>query len=132
MGYWADTDTMVITKCIGPGPEGAHTHTSFTPDHTWQEKEVAEHYGKTGRVETYLGDWHIHPRQDVGRMSWKDRRTAFRIATSQTARANRPLMALLHGDLEDLRLAVWIAEVTQISKVTKMATLTRAQLQLEK
>jgi integrative and conjugative element protein (TIGR02256 family) len=62
MGYWVEPCIELrITKMIGPGLNAFHGATSFYPDYDWQEEQIAEIYRTTGRVETYLGDWHFHP-----------------------------------------------------------------------
>ena len=80
--------------------------------------EIAEHYYASGRVETYLGDWHSHP-NGGGRLSSLDRRTLAMIAGFDAARAPRPLMAVLHGG-EPWRLAIWLGSRVSSSRKDRM------------
>ena len=62
MGYWVVQPTeAVITDVIGPGPGAIHRDTSFLPDAEYQADQVARRYEASGRLHTYLGDWHSHP-----------------------------------------------------------------------
>lgn len=97
MGY---TDTsgeqIVVRACTGPGPRATHEVSSFVPDHEFHEREVARIYAASGRVLTYLGDWHSHP---DGRLilSSDDRRTIRRIGRSADARVATPIMTVISG-----------------------------------
>ena len=95
MGYHAGDD-VVITAMIGPGPGAHHERNTFVPDHEYQEVAIATVYQHSGRVWTYLGDWHSHP-NGGSQLSTRDRQTMRRIARSRTARARTPLMLLLSG-----------------------------------
>lgn len=104
MGYWSGRD-VVITEIIGPGPKAVHRRYSFTPDSKWQENEIARIYEESGRVITYLGDWHSHPYGTQG-LSIKDLVTLLRVAVHKPARAPRPIMGILH-DNPQWELVVW-------------------------
>lgn len=106
MGYWAEAN-VVITHAVGPGPNATHGKISFIPDAQYQEDEVARIYEESGRLSTYLGDWHTHPRGST-RMSPRDRRTLRRIAFSTEARCPKPLMALCAGGKEKWLMGVWV------------------------
>ena len=106
MGYWAEAD-VVITHAVGPGPNATHGKISFIPDAQYQEGEVARIYEESGRLSTYLGDWHTHPRGST-RMSRRDRRTLRRIASSTEARCPKPLMALCAGGKKKWLMGVWV------------------------
>jgi integrative and conjugative element protein (TIGR02256 family) len=97
MGYW-DTaaDTAVVTAIVGPGPKAKQSRTSLIPDHTYQEQEIARIYAESGRVTTYLGDWHSHP-NGAPRPSRIDRRTLRRIVRSESARLKCSLMMIVSG-----------------------------------
>lgn len=98
MGYWVPPPhprrEAVVTDAIGPGPRAVHAATRFEPDDAWQERRVAEAYRASGRLHTYLGDWHTHP-NGAPRPSPLDRATARRIATAPAARAPEPLMVII-------------------------------------
>jgi integrative and conjugative element protein (TIGR02256 family) len=104
VGYWSDRD-VVITDIIGPGPKAVHRRYSFTPDAKWQENEIARTYEESGRVITYLGDWHSHPHGTPG-LSIKDLVTLLRVAIHKPARAPRPIMGILHNNPQ-WELMVW-------------------------
>lgn len=94
MGYWEKLyEKVIITQIIGPGPNAKHKHHYFEPDHEWQESEIARLYHESGRIYTYLGDWHTHPKGNA-KLSWRDCRTLRRIATYPSARSPVPLMAI--------------------------------------
>lgn len=105
MGYWAEPD-VVITDAIGPGPKAVHYKIGFLPDAQFHEMEVARIYGQSGRLSTYLGDWHTHPRGST-RLSRRDKRTLQRIACSSDARCPKPLMAVLAGGKRKWTTDVW-------------------------
>lgn len=97
IGYGDERSSQsVVRACIGPGPRAVHGRSHFLPDHAYHEREVARLYAESGRVWSYLGDWHTHPCGGAS-LSWKDRHTLARIARSAEARAPRPLMVLLAG-----------------------------------
>src|SRR4051794_35166071 len=86
MGYWARPNLeAVVTRVIGPGPNAIHTPVRFVPDTEYQERKIAEVYARSGRLETYLGDWHTHPGSSCGKLSRQDRRTLRRIAGDPAA-----------------------------------------------
>lgn len=106
LGYWSTPfEEVVITHTVGPGPRAVHRRHRFVPDPNYQEEEVARHYEQSGRVHTYLGDWHTHPASGL-HLSRQDYRTARRIATSVEARVAVPIMAVLEGPTS-WKLAVW-------------------------
>lgn len=95
MGYWASPfDEVVVTHVIGPGPGAVHRRSKFVPDSAYQQEQITRHYERSRQLETYLGDWHTHPRSGA-RLSRIDRRTLWRIAAAPEARAPAPLMAVL-------------------------------------
>jgi integrative and conjugative element protein (TIGR02256 family) len=93
-----------IEYVVGPGPDSIHTPYSFIPDHMYQEQEIARLYRESGRISTYLGDWHSHPGSGLY-LSSTDRKTLSRIALSEDARIYRPLMAIVGGP--NWELAIW-------------------------
>jgi integrative and conjugative element protein (TIGR02256 family) len=93
LGYRTAGD-VVIRAVVGPGPNARHAKSRFEPDGPWQERELAAEYRASGRTNTYLGDWHSHPRGN-GRPSRRDLRTARKIARHPEARTEQPLMTIL-------------------------------------
>lgn len=105
LGYTAEDETIVVRAIIGPGPNAIHRPTSFVPDHTYQDREVARGYENSGRLWTYLGDWHSHP-GGTTRLSTTDRRTLRRIARAPEARVTQPLMLIVAGKPHAWRIRV--------------------------
>lgn len=102
LGYIAPASTpeeVLIEDVLGPGPGAEHTTRSFVPDSAWQQEQLAAAYEGSGRITTYLGDWHTHPR-GVPAPSRRDRRTARVIARLRTSRLPRPLMLILASDAD--------------------------------
>lgn len=100
LGYFgAAASEAVATGILGPGPNAVHHRTSFTPDADYQECELARCYEESGRLFTYLGDWHTHP-MGAGALSATDTRTLRRIARYRNARTSSPLMLIAHGNSE--------------------------------
>ena len=97
---------MQIKLQVGPGPHAVHGSHRFDPDGEWQVRQVAAAYAASGRISTYLGDWHSHP-HGSHRPSGLDRSTARQIALCKEARAPHPLILILHGESGDWRLAVY-------------------------
>lgn len=95
---------IVIEHAIGPGPEASHARTYFLPDQNFHEQEIARIYSTSGRMSTYLGDWHSHPAGGAY-LSKTDRKTLERISRAETARFPRPLMALLAGP--EWEITIW-------------------------
>ncbi len=89
-----DTGAVVVTTAVGPGPNAHHAKSRFDPDGPWHEQQIADIYSRSGRLYTYLGDWHSHP---CGRPmpSPLDHKTARHIAASPAARAPHPLMIII-------------------------------------
>lgn len=93
MGY-ATADRITVTAIVGPGPRAVHRRHSFTPDAEWQAQRVAELYERSGRLDTYLGDWHTHP-NGTTRASLTDWLAASTIARSRDARCPNPVMVVV-------------------------------------
>jgi integrative and conjugative element protein (TIGR02256 family) len=96
LGYEAGNEHVVVTDVVLGGPSATRTRDYFKPDGPWQAEEVARRYVGSGRVTTYLGDWHSHPRGDA-RPSDLDRTTARAIAMYSEARLPRPTLLILDG-----------------------------------
>lgn len=106
MGYQHEGSAFV-TEVIGAGPDAVHRTHSFEPDYPWQTDRIAKHYLKSGRRETYLGDWHTHPRARSGILSGHDRSVVRKIIRTPEARAAQPLMGIFYGVPQMWDLAVW-------------------------
>lgn len=96
LGYEADNGEAVVTTIIGPGPAAKHRRYGFVPDAKFQQAALEECFFITNGRETYLGDWHTHPRGTC-ELSLLDRRTLARIAETPTSRTRHPIMAILAG-----------------------------------
>jgi integrative and conjugative element protein (TIGR02256 family) len=100
----ADDDRQIqVVDAVGPGPGGTHRRDRFEPDAAWQRDRIAAIYRDSGRVVTYLGDWHSHP-LGSGRPSRLDRKTAARIARCAEARVPQPVILILSGGEESWML----------------------------
>lgn len=91
-------DEVVVQAITGPGPDAKHHRARFEPDAAWQQQELERVYAESGRITTYLGDWHTHP-AGVPVPSRRDRKTARKVAREKSARAPRPLTAILGGEM---------------------------------
>lgn len=108
MGYWSpDGAQVVVTAVVGPGPRAIHARSRFVPDAKYHEAEVARIYAASGRLHTYLGDWHTHP-DAAAYLSSTDLSTLHRIGAYPAARASTPLMLVLGGG-PAWSIAGWIA-----------------------
>lgn len=107
LGYRND-GAVVISEVLGPGPCAEHGRFTFRPDADWQRQQVARIYTASGRITTYLGDWHTHP-GGTTTLSRRDTRTIRGIARATAARQPQPLMAVLAFDAEPAggELTVW-------------------------
>lgn len=94
-----DAHAVVVTGLIEGGPNARQGQNFFHPDGRWQRTELARVYERSGRVETFLGDWHSHP-HGLPLPSPTDLRTAARTAANKRARAPRPLTLIVgrHAD----------------------------------
>lgn len=127
MGYWViPLREVVITDVIGPGPNAQHDIKHFIPDADYHDAEIAERYNNSGRIITYLGDWHTHP-GGGSYLSHRDRTTLRAIAKYSAARAPAPLMAILAGGPR-WRLVVW--EFTSSRKLWSLLSPEVVPLQL--
>jgi integrative and conjugative element protein (TIGR02256 family) len=106
VGYWTETADVAVTNIVGPGPRARHAHHSFVPDHRYQREELAKEYERSGRVYTYLGDWHSHP-DGLCSLSCRDRLTLARIGMTPAARVPEPVMLIVAGDPERWEVRAW-------------------------
>jgi len=106
MGYVQGSEA-VITNWIAAGPQARHSRSYFEPDYEFQEDEISRIYRASGRVTTYLGDWHSHPGGTLA-LSRTDRRTLRRISNHSKARAKQPLMMIVAGrEMSDFGIWSW-------------------------
>jgi integrative and conjugative element protein (TIGR02256 family) len=92
-GDYADAD-LVVTDAISAGPRAVRGRVRFAADGEWQQRRLEDLYEASGRITTFLGDWHTHPRGGV-RPSQADRRTFRAVAKESDARTKFPLMLIL-------------------------------------
>ena len=115
IGYWVKQyDEVVVTNATGPGPGAVHLPDSFLPDDEYQESEIARFYNMSGRLHTYLGDWHTHPGAS-SYLSRRDKCTLRKVAKSRDARAPIPIMAVLGGGPK-WELKVWRYVPTKLDR----------------
>lgn len=110
MGYWAQ-GTVVVTGMIGPGPNARRTRYTFETDQEWQNAQIAKHYARSSRRETYIGDWHTHPNARTGRLSPLDRNVLRAIIECPEARAPFPLMGIMYGRPSTWKFCIWKGEL---------------------
>lgn len=95
MGSWGDP--VEVSWMVGGGPEADRSPTSFDPDQSWQEDQVARIYDESGRRVDYLGDWHSHP-GGKPYLSPRDKRVARLIGSAGPARCQSPVMWVIGAD----------------------------------
>lgn len=115
LGYKANNGELVVTALIGPGPNARHSRYRFVPDAEYQQEKIEVHHARSEGRETYLGDWHTHPRGSAD-LSSLDKRTLIRIADTPSSGTDTPVMAVLGGesekwDLNAVRFDGWIRRV---------------------
>ncbi len=105
LGYKAAEEESVIQVMAqtGPGINAKHKSHRFEPDGEWQQRRIAKAYRDSGRITTYLGDWHSHP-GGTSAPSWTDRATSSKIARSAEGRSSDPLTVILFGEPEEWEL----------------------------
>ncbi len=103
MGYKVGDDTY-ITEIVGPGPKAKHEKSGFTPDDSFQEKEMARFFYSTEGKVSYLGDWHTHPNSSA-HLSELDKQTLREISFYEPSQIREPLMMVI--GLSPFELRVW-------------------------
>lgn len=103
LGYVAKNSDVVVNAIVGPGPKAKHSRFRFVPDAKYQQTELENHFYKTEARETYLGDWHTHPRGSC-QLSMIDKRTLARIARTSSSGTQHPVMAILCGGDTDWKI----------------------------
>jgi integrative and conjugative element protein (TIGR02256 family) len=104
MGYKLK-ETFYITDVVGPGEKAVHDYNSFSPDNNFHEKEIARIYKESGRIHTYLGDWHTHPCQRAY-LSERDKKTLRNISAFKPSRLPEPLMIILGSN--PFQIKAWL------------------------
>lgn len=104
-------DAVVVTAMIPGGEQALRTRWAYAPDTDWQNARIAEHYERSGRLDTYLGDWHSHPGTERAYLSGDDRAVLKKIIRSPQTRLNHPLMCVLVGNKGDWRMHGWRASL---------------------
>lgn len=119
IGYWGNEHEAVVTEIVGPGPKAVHKKFSFTPDDDFHIEEVERFYQKSGRTETYLGDWHTHPNSSAY-LSGQDKATLVKIGNYEQARLTMPMMMVL--GTKPFQLSAWVskAKPKQLANKRKM------------
>ncbi|WP_169728054.1 Mov34/MPN/PAD-1 family protein [Pontibacter actiniarum] len=121
IGYWGNLYEAVVTDVIGPGSLAVHKRHSFVPDNTHHVREIEKAYLKSDRTETYLGDWHTHPKSGAY-LSERDQSTLLKIANYKEARLTKPLMMVL--GTKPFGIEAWInAYASSGKRETKKCTL---------
>jgi integrative and conjugative element protein (TIGR02256 family) len=97
IGYWSPNGDAVITATVEGGPNAVRKRSRFEPDGKWQQQRLDEIYVRSGRMQTYLGDWHSHP-DGIIRPSGRDQSTAKAVAKARDARTPHPLTLICIED----------------------------------
>lgn len=95
VGYEIE-DGAVITDLVDAGPAAVREAAAFRPDADHQLNEIGRLYTASGRLNTYIGDWHTHPdgSPEYSRIDLRAMKTVSRSAESRCA---FPLMLILGG-----------------------------------
>jgi integrative and conjugative element protein (TIGR02256 family) len=96
IGYVGDNGEPVVNNVIGPGPKARHGKFKFVPDGGYQQEALEKIFLNTEGRETYLGDWHTHPKGGNS-PSYIDKRTLAKIAHEPASGTKYPIMAILGG-----------------------------------
>ena len=128
MGWWSNETEAVITAIIGPGPNAIHERHHFQPDQEWQLEQIANHYRTSGKVESYIGDWHSHPGASSGGVCCCDYAVLRRIITTPSARCSNPLMMVLWNKPDDWYASIWRASLQHRPIIWDRVTLNHANL----
>lgn len=105
VGYEAEGG-LVVTDLISAGPLAERSPAGFRPDAEYQLREIARLYEASGRIHTYIGDWHSHP-DGSPTCSPVDRAALKEVARSLQARCPRPVMIILGEDDEPWEAVAW-------------------------
>lgn len=103
LGYETVSDELVLVEATHPGPNAKKGWLHFEGDHNWDRRLIAELYERSGRLVTYLGEWHSHS-FDMAKPSRTDLLTIRRIADYPQARVPFPLSAIVVRSLHPNRV----------------------------
>lgn len=98
---------LVVTRTIPAGPNAIRERSRFVPDGEWQQRRLEEAYVASGRLDTYLGDWHTHP-DGTPSPSRLDRRTYARVAKEPNSRTTEPVVLITGLNENDAHVGAWI------------------------
>jgi len=104
MGYWNTSHEVVITHVSTAGPAATHSRKNYDPDMDYDAAVVRIIHSGSRGVNTYLGDWHSHPK-GISRLSRTDKKAMTHISESTAAPV--PLMAILAGHGEIWKIGIW-------------------------
>lgn len=110
LGYESE-GVLVVTRMVTGGDEAFRGPTAYAPDVRWQNSRISEYYQASGRMDTYLGDWHSHPNTDYAYLSGDDCAVLKKIIKSKEARAPQPIMCVLTGARNAWNMHGWRAEL---------------------
>ena len=113
VGYLSEANVPVVTSVIGPGPNARHGRYKFTPDGKYQQEILESIFQQTGYRETYLGDWHTHPRGSAA-LSYLDKCTLASIAHEPQSQISHPIMAVLGDGKTD-----WVLSAVRFDSTKK-------------
>lgn len=65
VGYMTVDEALVVTNVAGPGLHGLTSRVSVTIDGAHATRFTAEETERSGGRVRYVGDWHVHPGEDV-------------------------------------------------------------------
>lgn len=100
-GYYdSDSNDVVITDVIGPGPRAVHMRMRFVADRKFHDEMLEELWQRSNRITRYVGDWHTHPGGGSG-LSFTDRAFMKHALHSRRAYLRYSLVAIVYGDLTE-------------------------------
>ena len=112
---WRDTEDVVVSRILGPGPCARHALSHFAPDHEWQGRQGRRIYWESGRRVAYVGDWHTHPRGSP-RPSVQDNNAMASIAKDADFRTPSPLSLIVSRPAKrsrSFKVFVWNGETLE-------------------
>jgi len=96
--YVDDSEDVVITNVIGPGPRAIHMRTRFVADRKFHDDALEELWQRSNRTIRYVGDWHSHPDGAPG-LSSVDKAFMKHALRSRHSYLRYSLVAIVYGDL---------------------------------
>lgn len=98
---------VVVEATIGPGAKARHGIWTFSPDGMWQQEELVRRYVGSGRLQTFLGDWHSHPLGGL-QPSGRDLKTARAVSSTQEALTAEPVTLIVARVRRRWRAGAWM------------------------